>query len=188
MGQRWCEEELILLEKLVNTMPIDMITDKINEFHLKKATSIIRTVPAIAHQLKKIGCGRKATEDNLSIRRWSEVLGLKIGKVSKWTKLGLICIRKNNRSVIVSKKELICFAKRKPHLFTAISEEILLYYFGDELARYISQNEKHINRYRIKRLDNNKIYPSLYKASKELKMSCYSIRREATQNGWLQFV
>jgi hypothetical protein len=175
MGQRWCEEELILLEKLVNTMPIDMITDKINEFHLKKATSIIRTVPAIAHQLKKIGCGRKATEDNLSIRRWSEVLGL-------------ICIRKNNRSVIVSKKELICFAKRKPHLFTAISEEILLYYFGDELARYISQNEKHINRYRIKRLDTNKIYPSLYKASKELKMSCYSIRREATQNGWLQFV
>jgi hypothetical protein len=120
------------------------------------------------------------------------MLGLKSDRVRGWTRSRGLNYARRESSFIITVEDMRKFATEKPHLFSAVSEDVLIYYFGNNLTRLILSNKKTCPdfqpKYRIQRLDNKFIYPSLYKAAKDLGMRKEAVKREAKRNGWLRFV
>jgi hypothetical protein len=190
-NKAWSEGELELLEKLINTCPTEMITDKINKFNRKHKTGVTRTKNAIEVKINRMGYSHIATEDNMSAKEWARALGLKSHRVQGWIrKVGLGAIKGCNYWII-SKENMIEFAKRKPELLAVVSKDILLYYFGESLTDFILSNKEKSPpvsvRHKIKRTDTGEVYESLTKAAKDLGMNRHSVRDEAKRNGWLKF-
>jgi hypothetical protein len=191
MGIAWSENELRVLQTLVNTCPTEMITAKINQFHRKHLTGIKRTKTAIKARIRKMGYSRLATEDNMSAREWSRSLGLNVYRVQGWIKKQGLKHRKGSNYLIISRNNMIAFAKRKPELLAGVCKDILLYYFGESLTNMILSNKANCPDFmpirKILRVDNNIIYPSLHEAERQLGISRVSIKNEAKRGGWLRF-
>jgi hypothetical protein len=169
-----------------------MITDKINRFHRRKRTGITRTRGSVKTKINRLGFSVIATENNMSSRKWARMLGLKSDRVRGWTRSRGLNYAKRSSSFIITIEDMTRFAEEKPHLLSSVSEDILSYYFGDELTKIILSNRHKCPdlqpRFKIQRLDNHVIYPSLYKAAKDLGMREEAVKREAQRNGWLRFV
>lgn len=190
---KWQKEELAYLEKLANTLPLQLITNKINNWNKGKGNNVERTMTAVKVKLKRLGYGTTPTENYLSGHEWTRQLGLKSYRVQGWVRhLGLksIKISRNKRAIsILAMKE---FATQKPHLFSAINPDILIYYFGEDLTNVILNAKDKcpdfLNQKKpIQRKDNGVIYPSIREASMKLNMNKTSVRYQAKHNGWLQF-
>jgi hypothetical protein len=191
MGIAWSENELRVLQTLVNTFPIEMITAKINRFHCQNLTGIERTKTAVKARIRKMGYSRLATEDNMSAREWSRSLGLNVYRVQGWIRKQGLGYRRGCNYLIISRNNMIAFAKRKPELLAGVSEDILLYYFAESLTNIILSKKAKCPDFmpirKILRVDNNTIYPSLHEAERQLGMSRRSIKNEAKRGGWLRF-
>jgi hypothetical protein len=190
-NRAWSEGELELLEISVNSYPTEMITKKINRFNRKHKTGVIRTKNAIEVKINRMGYSQLATEDNMSAREWARSLRLNSCRVQGWIRKQELQAIKGCNYWIISKKDMIEFANRRPELLASVSEDILLYYFGESLTHFIlSKKEKCPPlsvRYQIRRTDTGLIYSSLTKAAKDLGMNRHSVRNEAKRNGWLRF-
>jgi hypothetical protein len=136
-NKAWSEDELELLEILVNTCPTEMITDKINRFNHKQKTSIIRTKNAIEVKINRMGYSQLATEDNMSAKEWARTLELNSYRVQGWIRKQGLQATKGCNYWIISRRNMIEFANRKPELLAAVSKDILLYYFGNSLTDLI---------------------------------------------------
>lgn len=191
LNKAWTEEELELLIKLVNVYPLETITEKINSLNRKRNTGISRTKLAVYAQIKRLGYSVLTTEDNMSCLYWAKMFKLSPLTISRWVNIHQLLCEKKGGTFYISRKAMIEFAKRKPHLFKKIDQEILVYYLGEEIIKIISTEKKvcyDTTPKKVKRLDTGEIYQSLSEATRKLNLHRGTIIREAQRNGWLRFV
>jgi hypothetical protein len=191
MANKWKQDEDELIEKYVNTVPLTTIVARLNE--LNKDRGITRTRVSIQARLNKMGYSTSATENNMSCRTWSRKLGVNIHEICKWVKTDELVFREDHLSMNISRQAMIGFARKHPYYFKKIKKDILLYYFGGELADLIFNDKRdcpsvRVKAKKIKRLDTGKIYQSIAAAAIYLKMDRNTVRKIANRNGWLQFV
>jgi hypothetical protein len=190
-GKAWNEDEIVLIEKYVNTMTLKMIESRLSE--LNRERGIKRSEMAIKLRLIRMGYSVKPTENWMCCRLWAVSLGITHGRVLRWIKDYGLHSEPYGIQFHVSRQSMCAFASRKPQQFASIAEDILAYYFGDDLTEFILSKREECpvlkrKPKKIKRMDTGDIYPSLTVASKYLGMSRNSIRVEAQRNGWLRFV
>ena len=142
-----------------------------------------------------MGYSATPKEDNMTAADWARQLKLSPYRVNAWVKRSGLSSRKiAHNKLAISVEQMTDFAREKPHLFTEAPDDILFYYFGDEVtARVIDYKKKHPHPVGISRpvyrIDTGKQYKSLHEAENETGISRQSLTREAKRsNGWLRFV
>jgi hypothetical protein len=197
MGQQksWHPEEIDLLEELIEYYPIPLIAKKINKWHKKNNSRTKRSCNAVKVKLNRMGYSATPKEDNMSATDWSRQLKLSHYRVNDWVKRGGLSYQKiAHNKLAISIEQMTNFAREKPHLFTEVPEDILVYYFGGEVtAKVIDYKRKHPHPIGISRpvyrIDTGKQYKSLHEAEEETGISRQSLTREAKRSdGWLRFV
>lgn len=197
MGQQksWHPAEIDLLAELIEYYPIPLIAKKINKWHIKNKSKTRRSCNAVKVKLNRMGYSATPKEDNMTATDWARQLKLSHYRVNDWVKRsGLLSKKIAHNKLAISIKQMTDFAREKPHLFTEVPEDVLVYYFGDEVtARVIDYKKKHPHPVGISRpvyrIDTGKQYKSLHEAENETGISRQSLTREAKRsNGWLRFV
>jgi hypothetical protein len=197
MGQQksWHPEEIDLLEELIEYYPIPLIAKKINKWHRKNNSKTTRSCNAVKIKLNRMGYSATPKEDNMTATDWSRQLKLSHYRVNDWVKRGGLSYKKiAHNKLAISQEQMTSFAREKPHLFTEVPEDILVYYFGDEVtAKVIDYKRKHPHPIGISRpvyrIDTGKQYKSLHEAEDETGISRQVLTREAKRSdGWLRFV
>lgn len=197
MGQqkKWHPGEIDLLDELIEYYPIPLIAKKINKWHKKNNSKTRRSCNAVKVKLNRMGYSATPKEDNMTASDWCRELKLNPYRVNGWVKKRGLQYRKiAHNKLAISIEQMADFAKEKPHLFTEVPEDILVYYFGDEVTtRVIDYKKKHPHPVGISRpvyrIDTGKQYKSLHEAEDETGISRHSLAREAKRSdGWLRFV
>lgn len=194
MAKRWTEKELEFIEKYVNILTLNSITERLNKRNAN--SGIKRSKWAIANKLRLMGYSVVTTEDNMTSFYWAEILGIPKLTVEKWIKkYGLCGIKggvEQKARYYISKKAMLEFAKKNPYRFSSIKKDILLYYFGGKLTdiilSYKAPKYSFNSPQKIKQTKTGEIYSSLKKASQQLGISRHSVKVQAQRNGWLKFV
>lgn len=181
----WTEQEIDFLFKYCGSLPINLLIEKFNS---KFGTN--RTRQSIACKIGRLGLTYRVELDCLSKLEWAKIFGFNHGHVmTRWERKGLKVIKFNSRNHAISIKDMRKFANEKPHLFTLINKDILLYYFDEELVNKISKsNNLNYKPQKVKASDG-RIFSSLREASRKLNISLRTISSEVKRpDGWLKVI
>lgn len=186
---RWSKEELEYLLDKAGELPLDIITQRLNRWHKSHKTGHTRTRQSVKSRLKRLGYSSLPTSDCLRYPHWEKELNLSKQKISNWERRGYICHTfKTPNYRFLSIKDMETFMKRKPYLFKGSPDEIIEYYFGQDMLALVKQSKSPREPRPIMRVDNGQVFPSINQASKSLKLAPLTIVTEANrENGWLRY-
>lgn len=195
MSQRlWGPEEEKILEKMVGCYSLHQIIEKLNKWHRKKGTGITRSRQAVQKRINRLEYSSIPLEDNMTTGSWAKNLGISKSRLDNYRRFnGLVGVKVSYNRTIVSINQMKDFVEKNPHLLSDVKKDVLIYYFGENIAKKILDH-KDIREKRIKqpqpvrRIDNQVIYPSLRTAGKNLCMSTSAVRNEVMRDGWLKLV
>lgn len=183
MKKFWTEKEIDFLYKYCGSLPINLLIEKFN-----RTFNTDRTRQSIACKINRLGLTYAVELDCLSKLEWAKIFGFNNGHVmTRWERKGLNVIKINSHNHAITIKDMAKFAHEKPHLFTNVDREILLYYFDEKLVEKISK-AKNLN-YKPQRVktSDGRIFASQREASRQLGISQKTIANEIKRpDGWLK--
>lgn len=185
MKKRWTDEEIDFLFKYCGVLPIALLVKKFN-----KTFKTNRTSHAITSKIWRLGLTHKVEIDYLTKTQWAKTFGFNNGHImTRWERKGLKVVKLNQYQHAISIKAMAKFANERPHLFTSIDQEILLYYFDEELVNKINQSKSYTYSAKKIKTSDGRTFDSQTQASQQLRLSQRSIAREIKRpDGWLQLV
>jgi hypothetical protein len=189
---KWDRQELTFLLDKSSYYPPTILTKRLNQWNKRRGMLHKRTLTAVKLVLKRNKKSWSPIDDNMSRSEWAKQLGVSTGRLLTWVKLGYVtAVAISSHRTAISVVDMENLFKSKPNLFKGANPEAIAYYFGDDAHLLIesSSGKSDIIKARpIIRADNGFIYPSIYKAAKELGMSTRTIWREVRkQDGWLRY-
>lgn len=185
MKKYWTEKEIDFLFKHCGSLPINLLIEKFN-----RTFNTDRTRQSITCKIFALGLTYAVEEDCLSKLQWARILGFNNGFVmTKWERKGLKVIKINSHNHAITIKDMAKFAHEKPHLFTNVDREILLYYFDEELVAKISKAKSRIYSPKKVKTSDGRIFSSLRQAAKQLGTTPDTIANEIKRpDGWIKLV
>jgi hypothetical protein len=190
-GKHWTKEELDYLFEKVSYYPLPMLTEKLNNWHKRNGSETRRTINSVKVKLNREGYSVYPIDDNMNQEEWARQLGLKY-HLNQWIRRGLLPFRRFNNSLTsVSKNDLKTFLLERPYLFKKANPEAIVYHFGEKALKLVQECVSPVgcgmDKIPIIRKDTGKVYPSIYKACKDLGLHRDSIHRELKRSdGWLR--
>lgn len=187
----WTKEEDILLDTLIGTTTITNVVKKLN-----KLTGVARSRKAVEARAWRRGLSTLPEVDNWNAGQLTTLLGLKTGTIGRWIKEGFLLSRRDGVKgrYIISRKGLKAFCFSRPDLAATIDQDKLLWATSSKkLINWIRQlqinTRPNLIPKKVRRKDNDVVYPSARAAAKALNRShpwvLVEIRRP---DGWLELV
>lgn len=185
MKKKWTDAEVDFLFKYCGVLPIALLIEKFN-----KTFNTNRTRYSITAKIGRLGLTYAVEFDYLTKKQWAKTFGFNNNHVmTRWERKGLKVVKLNKHQHAISIKAMAKFANERPHLFTSVDREILLYYFSEELVAKISESRNFTYSPKKIKTPDGRIFRSQKQASQQLHISERSIAREVSRpDGWLKLV
>ena len=185
MRKTWTDKEIDFLFKYCGVLPIALLIEKFN-----KTFNTNRTRYSLTSKIGRLGLTYAVEFDHLTKKQWAKTFGFNNNHVmTRWERKGLRVIKLNKHQHAISIKDMAKFANERPHLFTSINRDILLYYFSEELVNKIANSKSRTYSPKKVKTPDGRIFNSQKQASKQLRISERSIAREVSRpDGWLKLV
>jgi hypothetical protein len=180
-GINWTEKEIDFLYQYAGKFPIALLVEKLNQKFNQNRTRL-----AVQTKINRLGLYSKTELDYMSAQQWAKEFGFKFSnQINVWAKKGLERIKLDRTHNAITIKAMKKFANQRPDLFGHIDEDILLYYFGEEITNKILNTP--LKRYPPQPVViNGKKYHSLREASRQTKLPLKSICREVKRpDSWI---
>lgn len=185
MKKAWTDEEIDFLFKYCGVLPLALLLEKFN-----KTFNTSRTAQSLKLKIRRLGLSYATELDYLSKHQWAKTFGFRNNHcMTRWERKGLKVFKLNKHQHCISIKDMAKFAHERPHLFTSIDRDILLYYFDEKLVNKITESKSKCYQPKRIKTSDGRIFKSQKQASEQLKISASSIAIEVKRpDGWLKLV
>lgn len=187
----WLPEEVVILDKLVGNYP----SNKFVPLFRKKASTrlgdryINRTDNSIIKKASAIAGSIKPVMKNMNFVALAETLGIHSNRIYRWKNQGYIKFNKNGRHCVITKNQLIDFAKAHPRLLAGIDEVNLLQLYTKEMVAWIKTHKPHnTERVEVVHVPSKTVYSSINTAAKEHDINLSTIIHHLKNNSgeWMK--
>jgi hypothetical protein len=182
----WHWEEKELLDTLSGTLPFHEIVDKIQKLD-KRLGIPERSAIAIGVKMKRMGLSKRPTLSHMTTGDIARTLSVPRDRVELWTeKYGLKAERLIKDWRLISLEDFTEWAHQHPELLGGLSQDALEWLTGDRdfaVERAAESPDWRGRPMPVRRLDDNRTFPSIKAAARACYLHPASIRRALKKNG-----